>query len=67
MEGMPEGDDPIPGDIGWYAPWGNVVLYYGDVGYSGGIARIGRLGEDVDLTEIAAIKDGFPTTLELAP
>lgn len=43
MTGMPDGDDPIPGDIGYYAPWGNVVFYYGDVSRYDGIARIGTL------------------------
>lgn len=33
MTAMPDGDDPIPQDIGWYAPSNDVVLYYGDVGY----------------------------------
>lgn len=46
MEGMPSGDDPAPQDIGYYAPQGDVVLYYGDVGYWTGIARIGRFDAD---------------------
>ncbi|KQR17272.1 cyclophilin-like fold protein [Cellulomonas sp. Leaf334] len=41
MEGMPVGDDPSPGEIGWYAPTSDLVLYYGDVGYWNGIARLG--------------------------
>ncbi|WIE54764.1 cyclophilin-like fold protein [Curtobacterium sp. MCBD17_003] len=43
MTGMPASDDPFPGDIGYYAPWGNVVFYYGDVSRYDGIARIGTL------------------------
>ena len=27
MDGMPKGDDSQVGDLGYYAPWGNVVLY----------------------------------------
>ena len=34
MEGVPAGDDPEINDIGYYAPSGDLVLYYGDVGYS---------------------------------
>lgn len=41
MDGMPAGDDPNPGEIGWYAPTSDLVLYYGDVGYWNGIARLG--------------------------
>jgi hypothetical protein len=64
MDGMPEGDDPVPGDIGWYAPWGNVVLYYGDVGYWDGIARIGMFDGGTDPIE-AQTRD-FTATIELA-
>lgn len=41
MDGMPVGDDPNPGEIGWYAPSSDLVLYHGDVGYWIGIARLG--------------------------
>ena len=43
MSGMPSGDDPESGDVGFYAPTGYLVLYYRDVGYWPGIARLGRL------------------------
>jgi hypothetical protein len=32
--GAPPGDEPLPGDLGNYASRGNLVFYYGDVGYS---------------------------------
>lgn len=64
MDGMPAGDDPIPGDIGWYAPWGNVVFYYGDVGYWDGIARIGTFDSPTDL--FANQTGDFTATIELA-
>ena len=52
MEGVPAGDDPEINDIGYYAPSGDLVLYYGDVGYFNGIVRIGRLsGQDMDVIE----------------
>ena len=44
MEGVPAGDDPEINDLGYYAPSGDLVFYYGDVGYFNGIVRIGRLG-----------------------
>lgn len=47
MDGMPEGDDPQPNDIGYYAPSNDVVFYYGDVGYWTGIARIGEFTSDI--------------------
>jgi len=64
MDGMPKGDDPQVGDLGYYAPWGNVVLYYGDVGYWDGIARIGRI--DGDLSVISSQTRDFTAMLERA-
>jgi hypothetical protein len=64
MTGMPKGDDPKPQDIGWYAPSNDVVLYYGDVGYWPGIARIGRILDGIDT--IAAQRGDFSATIELA-
>jgi hypothetical protein len=64
MTGMPEGDDPQPRDIGWYAPSSDVVLYYGDVGYWPGIARIGHIIDGIDT--IAAQGGDFTATIERA-
>ena len=64
MTGMPDGDDPAPRDIGWYAPSSDVVLYYGDVGYWPGIARIGHISGDIDT--IADQQGDFTATIELA-
>ena len=64
MEGLPAGDDPAPGDIGWYEPWGNVVFYYGDVGYWEGIARIGTFDSGIDI--VAAQNHDFSATIEPA-
>lgn len=64
MTGMPAGDDPQPRDIGWYAPTGDVVLYYGDVSYWPGIARIGHITDGIDL--IADHDDDFTATIEPA-
>ncbi|WP_307122869.1 cyclophilin-like fold protein [Streptomyces sp. B1I3] len=64
MDGMPDGDDPKVGDLGYYAPWGNVVLYYGDVGRWDGIARIGRIHGN--LSVISDQTGDFTATLEAA-
>lgn len=64
MDDMPEGDDPVPGDIGYYAPSGDLVLYYGEVGYWDGIARIGTF--DSDLAVIAGQDEDFEATVRLA-
>jgi hypothetical protein len=50
-DGVPAGDDPDIGDIGYYAPSGDLVFYYGDVGYWNGIVRIGRFDTTMELIE----------------
>jgi hypothetical protein len=34
--------DERPGDIAYYAPWGNLVFYYDSYRYSKGLIRLGR-------------------------
>jgi hypothetical protein len=52
MDGVPAGDDPEINDLGYYAPSGDLVFYYGDVGYFNGIVRIGRFsGQGMDVIE----------------
>jgi hypothetical protein len=62
MDGVPAGDDPEINDIGYYAPSGDLVLYYGDVGYFNGIVRIGRLDAQ-DMSLIERQPDGFELTI----
>ena len=51
MDGVPARVDPDIGDIGYYAPSGDLVFYYGDVGYFDGIVRIGRFDTSMDPIE----------------
>ena len=51
VDGAPAGAAPDIGDIGYYAPSGNLVFYYGDVGYWNGIVRIGRFDTTMELIE----------------
>ena len=50
--GAPEGIEPKAGDFAYYAPWGNLALFYRDFGYSKGLVRLGRI--DGDLSTLAA-------------
>lgn len=43
IAGAPEGADPEVGDIAYFAPWGNLAIYYRDFAYSPGLVRLGRL------------------------
>jgi hypothetical protein len=51
VKGVPKGDDPDIRDIGYYQPSGDLVFYYGDVGYWNGIVRIGRFDNTMELIE----------------
>lgn len=62
--GAPEGVDPAVGDIAWFAPWGNLAIFYRDFGYSRGLVRLGRLeggGERLVALEAA------PARIEIIP
>jgi hypothetical protein len=62
MEGAPAGADPDVGDIGYYAPSGDLVFYYGDVGHWNGIVRIGRFDTTMELIKHQG--DNFQVTIE---
>ncbi len=64
LEGAPDGADPEIGELGYYAPQGVLVLYYGDVGPFDGIVRIGRFDGDVDAIE--GRREDFEATIERA-
>jgi hypothetical protein len=44
-------NDPSPGDIGYWAPDGDLVFYYGDVGLWNGIVRSGEFDAEMDAIE----------------
>ena len=46
LDGQPSGADPEVGDVGYYAPGNDFVLYYGDQSYFEGIVVLGRLEGD---------------------
>ena len=64
IDGVPAGDDPFPRDIGYYAPAGDLVFYYGDVGYFNGIVRIGEFEGSMDA--ITSQAGDFTATIEIA-
>ena len=46
-EDAPPGSDPSVGDIAYYAPWGNLAMYYNDFGYSNGLVILGKIDGDI--------------------
>jgi hypothetical protein len=41
--GAPDGHEPKVGDITYYAPWGNLAIFYEDFDYSPGLVELGRI------------------------
>ncbi|WP_156468734.1 cyclophilin-like fold protein [Cephaloticoccus capnophilus] len=39
----PAGSDPELGSVAYYAPWGNLSLFYKDFGYSRGLILLGSI------------------------
>ena len=38
-------ENEAPGDLCYYAPWGNLALFYANYRYSKGLIRLGRLDD----------------------
>ncbi|MFD7406522.1 cyclophilin-like fold protein [Streptomyces sp. NPDC059866] len=62
--GAPEGATPRAGDLAYYAPWGNLAVFYRDFPYSDGLIILGRIPESA--TEQLAAADEVPVTIENA-
>jgi hypothetical protein len=63
LEGQPEGADPDVGDLGYYAPGNDLVLYYGDQSYFPGIVILGRLDGEA-AKQIAAMAGPVTATIQ---
>jgi hypothetical protein len=61
--GAPAGADPEIGDITYYAPWGNLAIFYKDFGHSQGLIKLGHIDSGID--ELAGISDGREVTIEV--
>ncbi|TGD73277.1 hypothetical protein E4634_09565 [Mangrovimicrobium sediminis] len=48
-EGAPKGHDPAVGDITYYAPWGNLAIFYRDFGYASGLVRLGTVVSGIEI------------------
>jgi hypothetical protein len=47
-QGSPSGSEPSIGDIAYYAPWGNLALFYRDAPFASGLVRLGVIDSNVD-------------------
>jgi hypothetical protein len=63
LEGAPQGHDPAAGDIGYWAPGGDLVFYYdSDAPFFNGIVRIGEFDGETDA--IQRQREDFTATIE---
>jgi hypothetical protein len=65
LDGQPAGADPAVGDLGYYAPGNDLVLYYGDQSYYAGIVTLGRLDETAT-SRLAQMAGGITATVTAA-
>ena len=45
LEGSASFSNERPGDICYFAPWGNLALFFAGYRYSSGLVRLGRLDD----------------------
>jgi hypothetical protein len=51
-QGAPEGSDPSVGDITYYAPWGNLAIFYRDFHYSSGLIKLARIESGMEALNV---------------
>jgi len=61
-ESAPSGSDPSVGDITYYAPWGNLAIFYRDFGYSNGLVILGKIDSG---TKALNVPGSVKVTIEL--
>lgn len=61
-EEAPSGSDPSVGDFTYYAPWGNLAIFYRDFGYSNGLIKLGEIESGIEKLE--SIKGNFTVQIE---
>jgi len=63
-KGAPPGCDPDVGDITYYAPWGNLAIFYKDFGYSDGLIKLGEVDGNAGALDTPG---DLKATIELIP
>ena len=58
-QGAPGGSDARPGDLCYYAPWGNLAFFYRAGAYAAGLVHLGRVEGPIDA--LARQGDGLVT------
>jgi hypothetical protein len=51
VRGTPAGHTPSAGDIAYYAPWGNLAVFYRDFRHSQGLVKLGTIYSGMDVLD----------------
>ena len=62
VDGLPSGYTPEVGDLAYYAPWGNISVFYKDFRYSNSLYKLGTLESGTDIFE--NMNEDFEVTIE---
>ena len=62
--GAPAGTAARAGDLAYYAPWGNLAVFYRDSGYATGLIKLGHIDSGIDV--VAEQSNDFTVTIEAA-
>lgn len=61
-DGQPSGYTPKIGDFAYYAPWGNISVFYKDFRYSNSLYKLGTIESGTEIFE--NLNDDFEVTIE---
>ncbi|MDF3127085.1 cyclophilin-like fold protein [Rheinheimera sp. 1928-s] len=64
-QNAPPGSTPVVGDISYYAPWGNLAIYYQDFAYSPGLVRLGRISSGIEQLNFSGEKHATISLIHL--
>lgn len=64
-KGSPSSCDPAAGTFAYYAPWGNLAIFYRDFRHSEGLVPLGRIVSGMQ--QLADIPGDFPVQMEPVP
>ena len=60
----PYGINPKAGDITYYAPWGNIAIFYKNFRYSNNLIYLGKFENVSDIEKLSNIKGNFDIRIE---
>ena len=62
VDGLPSGYTPKVGDFSYYAPWGNISVFYKDFRYSNSLYKLGTIESGADI--FGNLNGNFTVTIE---